>query len=126
MAARAFPLAFLLFMAPLPDSATDWLETVSKLASVETADFFFAISGEPVLRNGTIFQLSGIVLEVAQECSGIRSSWVLFIVAILASHLFLRSPCSFSAICLRSASGTSMSASIFWIVSPRSRRRVSS
>jgi exosortase C (VPDSG-CTERM-specific) len=92
MAARAFPLAFLLFMVPLPDSVTDWLETASKLASVEAADFFFAVTGEPVLRNGTIFQLSSIVLEVAPECSGIRSSWVLFIVAILASHLFLRSP----------------------------------
>jgi exosortase C (VPDSG-CTERM-specific) len=92
MAARAFPIAFLLFMAPLPDAVTDWLETASKLASVEAADFFFAVSGEPVLRNGTIFQLSGIALEVAQECSGIRSSWVLFIVAILASHLFLKSP----------------------------------
>jgi exosortase/archaeosortase family protein len=31
------------------------------------------------------------VLEVAQECSGIRSSWVLFITSLLASNLFLRS-----------------------------------
>ena len=45
-----------------------------------------------MLRDGTIFQLPGIVIEVAQECSGIRSSWVLFITSILASYLFLQSP----------------------------------
>jgi len=39
-----------------------------------------------------VFQLPGIVIEVAQECSGIRSSWVLFITSVLASYLFLKSP----------------------------------
>ncbi len=39
-----------------------------------------------------MFALPGVVLEVAQECSGIRSSWVLFITSLLASHLFLRGP----------------------------------
>ena len=45
-----------------------------------------------MLRDGTVFQLPGIVIEVAQECSGIRSSWVLFITSVLASYLFLKSP----------------------------------
>jgi exosortase/archaeosortase family protein len=40
---------------------------------------------------GTLFQLPGIVFEVGQECSGIHSSWVLFIISLLASHLFLQS-----------------------------------
>jgi len=35
--------------------------------------------------------LPGIVIQVAQECSGIRSSWVLFITSVVASHLFLKS-----------------------------------
>jgi len=42
------------------------------------------------VRHGTLFELPGIVLRVAQECSGIRSSWVLFITSLLASHVFLR------------------------------------
>ena len=70
----------------------NWLETASKLASAEAAALFFSIAGTPVLRDGTVFQLPGIVIEVAQECSGIRSSWVLFITSVLASHLFLKSP----------------------------------
>jgi exosortase C (VPDSG-CTERM-specific) len=89
MAAMAFPFFFLIFMIPLPDRLVDSLETASKLASAEAASFFFNISGTPVLRDGTVFQLPGITIRVAQECSGIRSSYVLIITSLLAGHLFL-------------------------------------
>jgi exosortase C (VPDSG-CTERM-specific) len=92
MAASAFPFAFLIFMVPLPDGIVNWLETMSKLASAEAAALLFGIAGVPVARDGTVFQLPGITIEVAQECSGIRSSWVLLITSILASYLFLKSP----------------------------------
>jgi exosortase C (VPDSG-CTERM-specific) len=92
MAAAAFPFAFLVFIIPLPDAIVNWLETVSKLASAEVAVGLFIITGTPVLRDGAVFQLPGIVIEVAQECSGIRSSWVLIITSVLASYLFLNSP----------------------------------
>jgi exosortase C (VPDSG-CTERM-specific) len=89
MAASAFPVAFLIFLVPLPDVAVNWLETASVLASADVAAFFFDATGTPLLRDGTVFGLPGIVLRVAQECSGIHSSWVLFITSLLASHLFL-------------------------------------
>ena len=92
MAAAAFPFGFLIFMVPLPDVVVNWLETASKLASAEVAALLFSITGTPMLRDGTVFQLPGIAIEVAQECSGIRSSWVLFITSVLASFLFLKSP----------------------------------
>lgn len=92
MAAVAFPFAFLLFMVPLPDRAIDFLETASKLASAEAANMFFNLTGTPTLRNGTFFELPNITLQVAQECSGIRSSWVLLITSLLAANLFLRTP----------------------------------
>jgi len=38
-----------------------------------------------------VFQLPNIMIQVAQECSGIRSSWVLFITSLLAANLFLKS-----------------------------------
>jgi exosortase C (VPDSG-CTERM-specific) len=90
MASRAFPIAFLLFMVPLPDAAVNWLEKASVLASAEAAAMYFSLTGTPVARQGTVFELPGIALRIAQECSGIRSSWVLFISSLLASHLFLR------------------------------------
>jgi len=92
MAAAAFPFAFLFFLVPLPDRAVDWLETASKLGSAEAANLFFNMSGTPALRDGTVFALPGITIQVAQECSGIRSSWVLFITSLLAAHLFLKKP----------------------------------
>jgi exosortase C (VPDSG-CTERM-specific) len=91
MAAVAFPFTFLIFLVPMPDAMTAALETASKLASAEAANLFFNVSGTPVFRTGPIFQLPTITLEVAQECSGIRSSWVLFITSLLAANLFLRS-----------------------------------
>jgi len=91
MTAAAFPFAFLIFMVPMPDAMADTLETASKLASTEAASLFFDITGTPVLREGTIFQLPNIVIQVGQECSGIRSSWVLVMTSLLAANLFLKS-----------------------------------
>ena len=92
MHTAAFPMAFLLFMVPLPEAAVDWLERASALASAEAAALFFAAAGATLVRHGTVFELPGIVLEVAKACSGIRSSWVLSITSVLASYLFLKSP----------------------------------
>ena len=90
MAATAFPITFLIFMVPLPDAAVNWLEQASAVASAEAAALYFKAVGTPMVHTGTVFELPGIVLRVAQECSGIRSSWVLFITSLVASHVFLR------------------------------------
>ena len=90
MKAAMFPFAFLLFMVPLPDSVANSLENTSKLASAECANFFLQLTGTSVLRDRLVFQLPNITIEVAQECSGIRSSWVLLIASTLASYLFLK------------------------------------
>src|SRR5579864_6543409 len=91
MRALAFPFFFLIFLVPMPDAMADMLETGSKLASTEAANLFFDATGTPILRDGTVFQLPNIAIEVGQECSGIRSSWVLLITSLLAANLFLRS-----------------------------------
>jgi exosortase C (VPDSG-CTERM-specific) len=85
-----FPLFFLAFMVPLPEAAVDFLENASKQASAEVANWLFFISGTPALRTGTLFQLPGISIIVAKECSGIRSSLVLAITSLLAANMFLR------------------------------------
>jgi exosortase C (VPDSG-CTERM-specific) len=90
MQAAAFPLAYLIFMVPMPDSMREGLELASKTASAEVANFLFHLTGIPFLRAGPVFQLPNITIEVAQECSGIRSSWVLLMTSILAANLFLK------------------------------------
>jgi exosortase C (VPDSG-CTERM-specific) len=92
MRAAAFPFAFLIFLVPLPDAVVDALEKASMVASAEAAAMYFIIAGTPLVREGTRFELPTITLLVAQECSGIRSSWVLFITSVVASNLFLKSP----------------------------------
>ncbi len=90
MASNAFPVAFLIFLVPLPDASVNWLGKASALASAEAAALFFTVTGTPMVRHDTVFELPGIVLQVAQECSGIRSSLVLFITSLVAAQLFLR------------------------------------
>lgn len=90
--AVAFPLAFLLFMIPLPTAATNALQTLLQHGSADVAYAMLLAAGTPVFRQELVFQLPGIILEVAPECSGIRSSLALFITSIVAGHLFLRSP----------------------------------
>ena len=90
MLAALFPVAFLFFAAPLPDRLVDRLETASRLASCDAASVFFMLSGTPVLRDANVFSLPGMTIQVAQECSGIHSSLVLFITSLIAANLMLQ------------------------------------
>jgi exosortase C (VPDSG-CTERM-specific) len=86
----AFPFAFLVFMIPLPSSVVQQVESWLQHGSAEVAYWLFSLSGTPVLRSGTFFQLPGLSLQVAPECSGIHSTLVLFISSLLGGYLLLR------------------------------------
>ena len=88
----AFPLAFLLFLAPFSAAVENSLETFLQHGSSMVAQAFFEVAGMPVLRTGTYFQLPGFNMQVAPECSGLRSSMALFLTSLVAGQLFLRSP----------------------------------
>ena len=91
--AAAFPLAFLVFLAPLPAFLSDAFESFLQHASAEATSVFFDWSGLPVLREGALgFQLPDINLNVAPQCSGLHSSLALIITSLPAGYLFLRSP----------------------------------
>lgn len=89
--ALAFPLGFLAFIIPFPDWLTDWFTTFLQNTSALAAHLFFTVTGMPVFRQDLVFQLPGMRLEVAPECSGIHSTLVLLITSVLAGQLFLRS-----------------------------------
>ena len=92
MWAAAFPMAFLLFMAPLPELIAFRCEEFLKAASTEVAAWFFDLAGVPTLRDGFFLRLPGLTIEVARECSGIRSTYVLLMTSLVVAFLFLRSP----------------------------------
>lgn len=87
-----FPAAFLVFMVPLPPAWVQGIEVGLQHASAEVSAWFFAWTGASFLRQGLLFQLPNITLQVAPECSGIRSTLVLFITSLIAGYLFLRKP----------------------------------
>lgn len=87
----SFPLAFLVFLAPFPTAVETGLESMLQHGSSWSAHRFFDLALMPVYREGTFFQLPGFSLQVAPECSGIRSTLALFLTSLVAGQLFLRS-----------------------------------
>jgi len=88
--AGAFPLLFLLLMVPLPDVVLNWGIHALQEGSTEIAYLIFQGVGVPVWRHGFLLSVPGVTIEVAKECSSIRSSTALFITCLLAAHLYLR------------------------------------
>ena len=90
-AARAalFPLFFLIFTVPMPSVLLDGLTYVLKVGSTEVVALLFAATGTPVARQGFVFDLPGLSIEVADACSGIRSTIALVLTGLLAGYQFL-------------------------------------
>jgi exosortase C (VPDSG-CTERM-specific) len=87
----AFPIAFLFFSVPFPVAMRSRIETFLQHESADVAAAMLKLSGMPVLQEGTYFRLPGLRLDVAPECSGIRSSIILFITGLVAANLILNS-----------------------------------
>lgn len=69
----ALPLAFLLFMIPLPSILLNTITFPLQLFAAKVATICLFTLSIPVLREGNIIMLTGTTLEVAEACSGIRS-----------------------------------------------------
>src|SRR5215510_8921007 len=85
-----FPLGFLVFIIPLPEVLLSHIITALQYASADMVDVLFQLTPLPVLREDLSFILPGLSIEVASECSSIRSSMALLISSTLVSHLLLR------------------------------------
>jgi exosortase len=82
-----FPMAFLGFLIPFPEPLLDRIIYFLQAGSADVAEVIFDWSGVPVLRDGFYFRLPRMSIEVARECSGIRSSIALVVLALLVAHL---------------------------------------
>jgi exosortase len=86
-----FPLLFLLLAVPLPREVVEEFIEWLRIGSAEVTYALFRLSGTPVLRHGYVFVVPGVSIDIAPECSGIRSAIALLITCLLAGYLFLRS-----------------------------------
>jgi exosortase len=87
-----FPVLFLAFMVPIPGHLLEQAIYFLQVGSTEASYLILRGAGVPVFREGFVFHLPGMSVEVAKECSGIRSSIALLILGVLVAHLFLKAP----------------------------------
>jgi exosortase len=85
-----FQLLFLLWIVPLPSVVVDEIVRGLQYGSAVAAQLFFEIVRIPTTREGSSLLLPGLELDVAAECSSIRSSMMLFVTTTLLAHVFLR------------------------------------
>jgi exosortase len=82
----AFPLAFLIFMIPLPAIVFDRATVSLQLVASRMGEDLLRAADVPVLRDGNILTLPTITLEVNDACSGIRSLMALLSVCALVGY----------------------------------------
>jgi exosortase len=78
-------------MVPLPQFVMNPIVSLLQRGSAASAHLLFAAVGIPVAQQGMLVHIPGLTLEVAPECSSIRSSLMLMVTTMLLAHLLLRS-----------------------------------
>jgi exosortase len=87
----SFPLLFLLLLVPIPDVLIEKIIFLLQAGSAAVAYGLLRLLGVPVFKQGFILRLPTLDIEVAKECSGIRSSLGLLITILLVGEFTLRS-----------------------------------
>lgn len=85
-----FPLCFLLLIVPLPQSTVDSIVKFLQYQSAVAARIMFHLGGVPVTQDGIMLSIPDLDIEVARECSSIRSSLMLMVTTLVLAQLFLR------------------------------------
>ncbi len=88
--AAQFSLALLLLAIPIHPNIVEVAEVFLQKGSADVTYLIFRATSVPVFREGLVFSLPGVTIEVAEECSGIRSGISLLITALVIGHLYLR------------------------------------
>jgi exosortase len=87
-----FPLLFLFWMVPIPAAVLNQIVSLLQQGSAVAAQALFWLARVPVSREGIVLSIPGADIEVATECSSIRSSLMLVVTTMVLAQLLLRSP----------------------------------
>ncbi len=87
----SFPLLFLLWLVPFPGFLVNAIVSFLQYTSAGAAHAIFILARVPVQQRGLLIHIPDLTLEVAPECSSIRSSLVLVVTTMVLAHLLLRS-----------------------------------
>ncbi len=87
-----FPLLFFLLTIPIPSRIMNAIVHFLQMGSADVVSLLFTLTGTPAYRNtDVVFVLPGATIEVAEACSGIRSTLAILLITLLAAHMLLRS-----------------------------------
>lgn len=86
-----FPLCFLFWIVPIPEFILSPIVRLLQQGSVASARLLFAVIGVPSAQDGTQITIPGLTVEVARECSSIRSSLMLVVTTMVLAQMLLRS-----------------------------------
>jgi len=82
-----FPLAFLIFMVPVPDSISSKIAFPLQVFATSASAKGIRAVGIPVLHEGNMLYFAKTSLEVTEACSGIRSMLAYLTLGVLFTHL---------------------------------------
>jgi exosortase len=86
-----FPLCFLFWLVPIPTPLLERIVAIWQHGSAISASLMFSALGIPNTQDGVMLSIPGLNLEVAQECSSLRSSLMLIVTSMVLAQLFLQS-----------------------------------
>lgn len=98
--ARIAAFSLLALSAPPPDAVLTAVEAFFQSASANIAEHLFGTLGVSYIRQGMSFSLPGLMIEVARECSGVRSAIGLLVTAFVLGRIVMRTNVSRVALCL--------------------------
>lgn len=85
-----FPIAFLIFMLPLPRPVVAAMTLHVQLFAAQTAGMVLDLFGVPFLQRSVYIELPGITLEVAEVCNGLRFLAALLVLTVAYAHVSQR------------------------------------
>lgn len=81
-----FPLLFLLFMVPVPESLVNIVSFPLQTYATVISSKIIQLCGIPVYREGHMLYFTQTQLEVAEACSGIRSVSAMLMLSVIFMH----------------------------------------
>ena len=87
-----FPLCFLFGLVPFPLLVLNQIIALLQIGSAWSAYLLFAVFGVPVTQDGVLLTIPTLTVQVAQECSSIRSSSMLLVTTMVLAQLLLVTP----------------------------------
>lgn len=83
----AFPLCYLIFMVPVPDSIYGIIAFPLQLFATNVSALLIGILSIPVLKEGNMLYFARTQLEVAEACSGLRSMMSFIMLGCLFAYM---------------------------------------